>query len=72
MVAWVLVVETPHHAVADASGALRLDNVPPGNYRLRSWHPGLPPGTPAADEALVVTTGGATTHIKLPLAASAL
>jgi hypothetical protein len=72
MVAWVVVVETPHHGVADASGSLRLDNVPPGNYRLRSWHPGLPPGAPAADEALVVAASGATVRVKLPLAAAAL
>ncbi len=72
MVAWVVVVETPHHAVADADGKLHLDNVPPGTYRLRSWHPGLPPGAPAADEALVVAASGTTARLKLPLAASAL
>ncbi len=72
MVAWVVVVETPHHALADAAGAVRLDNVPPGAYRLRTWHPGLPPGAPAADEALVVTAAGASVSVKLPLAASAL
>jgi plastocyanin len=72
MVAWVVVVETPYHGVADASGALRLDNVPPGNYRLRTWHPGLPPGAPAADEALVVAASGAHARVKLPLAAGAL
>jgi plastocyanin len=72
MVAWVVVVETPHHGVADARGTLRLDKVPPGNYRLRSWHPGLPPGAPAGDEALVVAASGATVRITLPLAASTL
>ena len=72
MVAWVVVVETPYHAVADARGAIKLDNVPPGSYRLRSWHPGLPPGAPAADEALVVGAGGATAQVKLPLTAAAL
>jgi plastocyanin len=72
MVAWVVVVETPHHGVADASGTLRIDNVPPGSYRLRSWHPGLPPGAPAADEALVVAASGASARVKLPLAAGAL
>jgi plastocyanin len=72
MVAWVVVVETPHHGVADASGTLRLDNVPPGSYRLRSWHPGLPPGAPAADEALVVAASGTTARVRLPLAAGAL
>ncbi|MDO9094760.1 MAG: methylamine utilization protein [Rubrivivax sp.] len=72
MIAWVVVVDTPHFAVAGASGALRLDNVPPGSYRLRSWHAGLPPGAPAADEALVVPAGGARAQVKLALKAGAL
>jgi hypothetical protein len=72
MVAWVVVVETPHHGVADSAGLLRLDNVPPGSYRLRSWHPGLPPGAPATDEPLVVAAGGTTARVRLPLAGSTL
>ena len=72
MVAWVVVVETPHFAVAGASGALRLDKVPPGTYRLRSWHAGLPPGTAAADQALVVPAAGARVQVQLPLTAAAL
>jgi plastocyanin len=69
MLAWVVVVETPYFAVADAQGRLRMDNVPAGHYRLRSWHPGLPPGAPAADEALLVAAGGAVVQVKLPLTA---
>jgi plastocyanin len=73
MVAWVVVVETPHYGVASAQGALKLDNVPPGTYRLRSWHPGLPPGAPATDEALVVPAGGVPAlNVKFPLTAAAL
>ena len=72
MLAWVVVVDTPYHAITDAHGALRLDNVPPGSYRLRSWHPALPPGAPAFDEALVVTAGGATPRLRLPVVAGAL
>ena len=73
MVAWVVVVETPHHAISDSAGLVHLDNVPPGSYRLRSWHPGLPPGAPAADEALMVEPGSAPARVvKLPLTASAL
>lgn len=67
MVAWVVVVETPYHGMADARGTVRLDNVPPGSYRMRSWHPGLPPGAPAADEALAVGAGGASASVKLPV-----
>jgi len=72
MVAWVVVVDTPYFGQADAHGAVHLDNVPPGSYRLRSWHAGLPPGTAALDEALVVDAGGASATVKLPLATSAL
>ena len=38
MQAWVAVVETPFHAVTDASGTARLD-VPAGEHRLRAWKP---------------------------------
>jgi plastocyanin len=69
MAAWVVVVDTPYHGVADARGVLRIDNVPPGHYRLRSWHPALPPGTAAADEPLV--PAGASHGVKLPLTAAA-
>ena len=72
MLAWVVVVETPYFGIADAKGQLRLDNVPPGSYRLRSWHPGQAPGTPAADEALVVPSTGSSLSLKLPLTAAAL
>jgi hypothetical protein len=72
MVAWVVVVETPHYALSDASGKLRIDGVPPGSYRLRSWHPGLPPGAPAQDEPLQVSDTGAAVRLKLPLTATSL
>jgi plastocyanin len=58
MAAWVVVVETPHHGLSDADGRLNLANVPAGGYRLRAWHPGLPPGAPALDQALQVQTSG--------------
>jgi plastocyanin len=65
MVAWVVVVETPHHAKTDASGRVRLDGVPAGTWRLRSWHPGLPPGAPAQEQALVVGTGATSVAVRL-------
>lgn len=71
MVAWVVVVETPHFARADAQGRLRLD-APPGSYRLRAWHPALPPGAPASDEALQLAPVGGTAALRLPVKAGAL
>ena len=59
MSAWVVVVETPHHGLTGADGKLSLAQIPAGNFRLRTWHPALPPGAPAADQALLVPAGGA-------------
>lgn len=70
MIAWIAVVETPYHGLADAGGAVHLEGVPPGSYRLRTWHPGLPPGAAAADEPLVVGAGGASVRVQLPLTAA--
>ncbi len=54
MSAWVVVVETPYFAYGDGAGAATLRDVPPGNYRLRVWHPRLAVGAPAAEQALTV------------------
>ena len=44
MVAWVVVVDTPLYARSAATGRAQIADVPPGNYRLRVWHSGLPEG----------------------------
>ncbi len=72
MVAWVVVVETPHHGLSGADGRVRLDEVPPGSYRLKAWHPGLPPGAPALDQALVVAGDKAAATVVLPLSGGGL
>ena len=56
MAAWVVVVETPHHALTGADGRAQLAQVPAGSYRLRTWHPALPPGAPALDQAVQLAT----------------
>jgi len=38
MLAYVVVVDTPHFAVTDATGAFLIRNVPPGKYKLIVWH----------------------------------
>lgn len=52
MLAHVVVVETPWYGRTDAAGQLAMNDVPPGNYRLRTWHGRLPVGEPAQDQAL--------------------
>ena len=54
MAAWVVVADTPWFARSAANGHARIDAVPPGNYRLRLWHPGMGPGTEPAPVALSI------------------
>jgi len=65
MTAWVVVVDTPYFARSSASGSVSLGQVPPGTYRLRVWHPALPAGAPAADQALVVTAADQVVQYRL-------
>lgn len=39
MNAFLWVVTTPFAQVLEAGGAVRFEQVPPGSYRLRLWHP---------------------------------
>lgn len=57
MVAWVVVVDTPLYARSAATGRAQIADVPPGNYRLRAWHAGLPEGAEPA--TLPLTVGAA-------------
>lgn len=38
MVAYVLVVATPYHAVVDSSGRFLIEEVPAGRYSINVWH----------------------------------
>lgn len=66
MVAWVVIVDTPWFATADADGRAVLANVPPGDYRLRTWHRGLPPGSAPLEQALKLPATGAKVSVSLP------
>jgi plastocyanin len=39
MIAYVLVVSTPYFGKTDASGAVKLRDLPPGSYAVHAWHP---------------------------------
>ncbi len=38
MSAYIMVVDTPYHAVTDKNGQFRIRSVPPGTYTLHAWH----------------------------------
>lgn len=57
MIAWVVVVDTPHFARTGPSGSVTLPQVPAGQFQLRVWHPSLPVGAPAAQQAITVGSG---------------
>lgn len=65
MVAWVVVVDTPHHGQTGPDGRLRLAEVPPGAYTLRSWHASLPVGAPATAQPLTVASTPAQAAVAL-------
>lgn len=38
---WLYVVKNPYFAISDEEGHFVIDNIPPGHYTLRAWHPVL-------------------------------
>jgi plastocyanin len=67
MAAWIVVSDTPWWGKSGADGQLSVADVPPGRYRLRSWHPGLPPGSPGLEQTVTLGTTPFSSTIKLPV-----
>lgn len=65
MIAWVLVVETPYYGKTNADGMLTLPNVAAGNYRLRSWHSGMVPGSVPQDQPMNIAAVDASVGVVL-------
>ena len=65
MVGYIMVVNTPHYALTGADGAVHLEQVPPGRYRVGVWHPRARAGH---EEEIQVAAGSVVTRkIKLTL-----
>lgn len=41
MFSWGLVVKNPYYAITKEDGKFEITNVPPGEYTLAAWHPGM-------------------------------
>ena len=62
MVAYVVVIPTPYHAVVDPEGRFRINDVPAGPYMLYVWHRRAPPF-----EQAVMLRSGNTLRLELDL-----
>jgi plastocyanin len=40
MRAWIVVRDNPYFAVSDDNGQFRIEEIPPGRYRIAAWHEG--------------------------------
>ena len=41
MQSWAIAVDNPYYVLTDENGRFLLEDVPPGTYDLRAWHPGI-------------------------------
>ena len=41
MQSWAIAVDNPYYVLTDENGRFSLEDVPPGTYDLRAWHPGI-------------------------------
>ena len=58
MIGHIYVVETPHFGKTDATGRVRLTNLPAGRYVARLWHPRLDMPEESASRALGIERSG--------------
>jgi plastocyanin len=67
MAAWIVVVDTPYHAVSDAEGIARVQGVAAGNYQLKVWHPGLQGASDGVSQPLTATAANIDKAVRLPI-----
>ncbi|MBQ0933411.1 methylamine utilization protein [Ideonella sp. 4Y16] len=54
MIGWIVVADTPWYGRSGPDGVVQIADVPPGSYRLRTWHPVLPAGSMGVEQPLAV------------------
>ena len=73
MISYVVVVDTPYFGKTDASGMVRLDELPPGEYELKIWHyRASSPNEITAIRKLTLTPAGTTANFDVTLTGSAV
>ena len=41
MLGWIFVADSPYAAIVGEDGGFKIDDIPPGKYKLNAWHPFL-------------------------------
>lgn len=59
MLAYIHIVDTPYFGRSDASGKVRLENVPAGKYTLKLWYYKTPAPTQIQEQSLTVAAADA-------------
>lgn len=54
MLAFIHIVDTPYFAKTDASGKVKMTNLPSGQYQLKVWHPALKKENVAVEQAVSI------------------
>jgi len=62
--AWILVLDHPYFTVSAKQGTFAIDDIPPGTYRVKAWHPRL-----GVAEQAVIFSAGQPAAVALKLAA---
>ena len=70
MAAWVVVADTPWHAMSGADGLARIADAPPGAYQLSVWHAGLAANSPPVIRKLQLGGSELRESVALPVEAA--
>jgi len=64
MESWAIAVDNPYYVLTDNKGHFSIENIPPGTYDLRAWHPSI---KPVIKQRITVESGGnVTVNFELP------
>ena len=55
MESWAIAVDNPYYVFTDENGHFSVQDIPPGTYDLRAWHPGI---KPAIKQQVTIEPGG--------------
>jgi plastocyanin len=58
MVGYIYVSETPFFAKTEAAGSAAIEDMPPGEYTVRVWHPGMEPGEETTARRVTLSADG--------------